>query len=583
MEEQQGIYSFMMMICDMRPDVAEAAGMCIIDRSARRGIEYAYAIEPCIGDSDFLWPGINSTAVRLGDYKPEPYPYAPIDSVMPPSRVQLTFPRIWYSTYDVERRSEGEGEWTCLNERPFMVGNDLRDDDGNPINIYNDTGVEPGIYEYRVCGRDLFGERSAPGPSVRVEVRDMIPPAPPTVKLFAILPGDSLLNIIIQKDSLEDDLRGYRAYYYNREILGDEWKELEGQRFLPTDTVLQVCVKGLPTGNIRVSAFDQSGNESYTMPLPFHVQDKTPPLPPQNLRASVSPKGIVVLFWSPSPDLDVHYYDLFWANDTTHTFQHKPRPMVRDTIAFDTLDMSAMQQYRYYQVQAVDWNGNESLRSPWLQVQRPNFKAPQPCRLDSAWQDEHAVYSRWWPSPEPDVAEYRVLRRQRGDETWRVIQLLTPDSVRADGMLYVTDSPAPDRERRYHYSIESVNTTGTTSGASLYAQYLFRGPFRLPIDVRLSASYRADDHRIALAWETTGLTDEYKEGGYYVVYRRLPGQADFSEVMTLPLHTTTWQNRRFPLDADVEYRVCYRNEDTRYSPYSNIVTVHTPQPEADPQ
>lgn len=577
MEEQKGIYSFAMLICDMRPDVAEAMGLCYIDRTARPKARYNYSITPLKNDSSFIWPGIIEPVAKLGEYKRRPYEYTPsVDTVMPPATVRLSWPNIWYSTYDIERSIAGHDAWQKLNLHPWMTGSPIQDEKGNPINIYYDETASEGEWEYRIIGRDLFGEPTLPGPTVSAIVPDLVPPSAPLVGYFEILPGDTLVSIHFSMPVLDDDLAGVRAYYYNKEKTGDEWLLLEGAPALPTDTVLTVNVRDLPTGNIALAAFDRSGNEGYSLPLPFHVIDRTPPQTPRNLRAAVSPQGIVVLRWSPSPDLDVHYYNLFFANDSTHTFYHIPRPMTRDTIALDTLDLSAMQPYRYYQVQAVDWNGNESFRSKWLQVARPNFKAPQPCILDSVWKDEDHVYSRWIPSPEPDIREFRILRRKKGDKYPVLIKTLPADSVRADGRLYLTDSPLPDRERRYYYSIQSINNTGTASAESGYAQYLFTGPSELPISLRLGASYREDDDCVALAWEVFGLREEYLPGGYFIIYRRLPGQSDFEELTTQRLTTLHYFNRRFPKDVEIEYFIQYLNEDTRYSPISNIVTVTAP-------
>lgn len=585
-EEQEGIYSFAMLMCDMRPDVAEAMGLMYSDSTAVRGRKYSYAISPCRNDTAFPFMPVGVLDAYLGEYKQEAYPVAPKDSVYAPSNVRLSWPRSWYTTYDIERRQQGEHYWTKLNKRPYMTGSEIRDTDGELINIYNDHGLEPGTYEYRIYGHDLFGQRTLPGPVLTVEVPDMMPPAGPRIRKFVVLPGDTAVDIHISKDSLEDDLRGYRVYYSNRDLLGDNWVPFNLPLFYSTDTILHVKILGMPSGHIAVAAVDQAGNEGFSTPMPFHREDKTPPQVPKNLRGAVSVTGIVVLSWSPSPDLDLHYYDVHYANDTTHNFQQMPRPMTPDTIAFDTLDLSVMQQYRYYRVTAIDWAGNVSFPTPWVTIVRPNFKAPQACQLDSTWQDGEGVYSRWVPSPEPDILEFRVLRRLRGDEEWTVINVLTTDSIQDDGFLYVSDTPEPNPERRYHYCIQTVNTTGVTSDLSLYAQYLYRGPTVLPVTVHLQAAV-TDDRRnftgdesipkhITLAWEVDGLKEEYKYGGFFIIYYRLEGEEEFRELTTQPLNRSSYEHVRFPNETQIEYCMQYRNEDLRYGPMSRTVSVKSP-------
>jgi len=576
MEEQNGIFAFMMIILDQRPDVAEALGLGYSDRKALSGRKYSYAVVPLKNDSSFVFTGVSTPSCQRGTYSTQPFPYAPTDSIMPPSGIQLRWPKQWYSAYDIERRF-GSGDWEVLNKRPYITARDIYDKEGELINVFHDHNLEIGHYEYRIAGYDLFGERSEPGPALKVEIKDMIPPTAPLIKQFVVLHGDTLLDIHFRKDSLEDDLRGFRPYYYCPELFGKQWIKMSEEMALPTDTVMRVNIKGYLPGTITLAAVDQAGNEGYSLPMPFHMPDNIPPQTPKNLRAAVSPTGIVVLFWSPSPDKDIRYYSLYFANDSTHEFIQKPRPMTRDTIAFDTLDLSAMQQYRYYKVQAIDFAGNESPRSPWLQVVRPNFKMPQSCRLDSIWSNDSGLYSRWEPSPEPDIKEYVVLRRLRGEEYWEQIMELTPDSVRSDGFLYVHDVPPVNMERRYQYCIVSTNTTGVNSEPSIYAQYRWQGPRVLDIQIKLGVSYREEDKYVALAWEVSGLLDEYREGGYFLIQRRWEGEEDFHELATVRLSDVKYINYRFPRGKHAYYRMRYMNSDMRLSPFSNVASTIIPE------
>lgn len=574
-EEQQSIYSYSMLIADRRPDLAEAMGLCYIDSTADARYTYAYSVIPLRSDSTFYFPGIQEIGVRLGTYNEEPYPYAPIDSIQEPATVELRWPNIYFSAYDIERRHAGSGNWQRLNNLPYMTVAELKDSTDMPLNIYYDYNVPIGKWEYRIAAYDLFGERTQPGPSVTVEMVDLVPPSIPLITQFIVDPESQLMEIRFVKDSIEDDLAGYQPVIYNKEKYGDQWINMTDRVFLPSDTSLILPVGDFEAGMVSISAIDRAGNRSYSIPRQFRMPDHRPPSVPKNLRAAVSPMGKVVILWSPSPEKDVQGYTVYSANDTTHQFMQLPRPLTNDTIAFDSLSLSVIQPYIYYKVEAWDWSGNGSMPSHWIQVARPNYIPPQPCMVDSVWQNDEGLFSRWLPSPEPDIREYRVLRRLRG-QAWQIAYVLPADSLRADGKLWVHDVPAAMPNDYYEYAIESVNRTGARSGASKYVSYRWTGPVHVPVELTLGASYREDEDCVVLAWDVKGLEEDLRPGGFYAIYYRKDGDADYTFFRACQLSEYSTVYRRIPHGKSVRFYMCYRNDRQQYGPYSEIVTVEIP-------
>ena len=218
-EEQQNLFGFAMLIADLRPDLAEAMGLAYTDRDVRPGRSYDYIIRPLVPDSVVPINAGLVYKIRNDQFQPIAFSTELTDSIEAPSTIRLYWPRDNYTAYDVERRKvDSNGEWTKLNERPYISMLTPTDNEDRP-NLYLDAGVVPGIYEYRIRAYDSFGERTNPSEVLRVEMPDLVAPVAPNLKRIEITHGDTitLARLFWEKDSLESDMVGYLPVYYNEE------------------------------------------------------------------------------------------------------------------------------------------------------------------------------------------------------------------------------------------------------------------------------------------------------------------------------------------------------------------------------
>ena len=573
-EQQQDVVGMAMYVAEMRPDLAEAMGLLYTDRDVRPGIDYIYSVAPNLPDSVLHITWGTSEVMRVGDDPSDRLHIEMTDSVAPPYQVMLYWPRLPYSAYDIERREAG-GEWKQLNAKPYIsMLNEFMAEDAE--NIFYDSTDKIGTFEYRIFAYNSFGDRIGPSDVHSVEVPDMVPPQPPTIKQFLIVYTNDTTaqaTIFFSKDSLEADLVGYVPMYRNdlRDTLA-QWRQLTDRIIAPGDTTCIVDVSGLAAGHVTMAAFDKDGNYSYSVEQLLNIDDFTPPSAPTNLRANVAPDGLLVLRWTAPPEPDVSYYEVYSANDPNDVFMNRTTPEQRDTAYVDSLAQGLNQAFIYYRVKAVDGSGNSSDFSDMLRVVRPNYIPPQVCRIDSVWMTDDAVHMWWLQSNEADLSYHRIFRRLNDEDSWTLMGTYRADSLRMiDNRIRFTDSPTPNMRTRYVYAVETYNLTGVTSGLSLPQTFLFTGPRIVDIKLKLEGVYEKKTRDVRLAWET-GRVPDYGPW-YYCVYRKGPDDRDFKFMLATKSDEPLYNDFNTRPGESAQYYVTVQYDDGRRSKPSNTVTI----------
>ena len=598
-EEQQNIFGMAMVIAERRRDIATAMGLRYVDKNVKPGVIYGYYLTPNMSP-EILKVRPRLIYVENKAYVPKPCTLELSDSIAAVDGILLSWPYTDdYSSFDVERRKKGQKEWKVLNDKPYMsMTMDLFEGE-DPPSLFADTGVEPGTYTYRLRGYDSFGDKSAPGPEHEVTLPDLLPPTPPRIKLITINRGDSTITARIDwaKDTIEPDLLGYIPFYQfgspenvdnleyqatvntaDSALYGGRWVPLVKDRVLePRDTFVVVDVRGLNTGMVTIAAVDSAMNMTYAMPQPMRIDDLEPPLPPTHLRGLVSAEGVVTIGWTPSISRDAYYYEVFTANDTTHTFVLVPnQQMYQDTLFNDTISLEVNQPYKYYKVRTIDWAGNNSEFSEPLRVTRPNFNAPSECFIDTSWVTKDSIYMRWVISPEKDLDKVRVFRRLSNESQWTMIRTYYHDQVNGKPTLEVIDRPTPNQTIRYYYAIEAINMTGVSTGLSMQVCYLFQGQRVFDVPLKLDASWREDKGYVILAWdapEELPIVAPY----HFVLSRQLEGENFFRPYRSIKSDKSSYEDRRIKPGESTVYRLEILFEDGRSTTPSNEVKISIPK------
>ena len=597
--DQDISYGFAMLVAEWRKDLAEDMAVRLTDRNVKPGMTYDYYVQPTVWENNgrlIFEPGVAEEVVN-NPYTPKAFDPVVVDSLSNPMTLTLGWWDHEYSSYEVERRmvSTLKGEpvsqdWQRVTPKPYVSM--VEQPEGEDYRLIGDSVPELGIYEYRILGYDAFADLSAPTQNHRIVVRDVAAPSAPVLKRIVLeRPVDDdpmakvIAHIIWEKDGLEDDLVGYCINYASARSTGGEWVLLNDDMIAPQDTMFSVDMTGKSTGMVYISAFDDSGNQSRSFIQQIELRDYKVPDMPDSLTATIQmPKAdslqalnrkwaYVILKWQPCADNDIDYYDIAFANDTTHTFIIRNQGGIRETWFLDSLALDVNQKYIYYQVRAVDYSTNIGPWSPWIQVTRPHVTPPTVPHLErSTSKDEEGIHMEWVIGTDADMEYHQAYRRLGEDGEWELIGRYDHDSLKAHNYtIVINDRPTYDRQQRYYYYVESFNSSPFTS-KSLAVSFLYQGPKIWDVSLNLSGAYDEKNHQTRLVWDTGKLP--FDAPYYYCVYRRGEGKKRFDYMGNVPADTQEFVDQRLQKGEQAEYYVQIQWRDGRQSTLSNTVKVH---------
>ncbi|MBQ8127023.1 MAG: hypothetical protein IJ176_01335 [Prevotella sp.] len=577
--EQDISYAFAMLVAEWRKDLARDLAVGIVDHNVKPGARYQYIVQPTVWENGGILlfePGFIEYMVN-NPYEAPEYDIALQDSLISPRKINIYWYDDKHSSFEIERREKGQTEWQRITDKPFITM--LGEDDVYGYNVYNDSVPAFGLYEYRVMAHDPFGDLTSPSKVHETNIYDNEPPTAPNLKYIQVYrPEDGdlmakvMAKIVWEKDVIEEDLNGYIINYFNEQVTGKQWIALNDDLISPNDTTCTLDVTHLTTGAICMTAVDNSGNEGRSLIQMIRLTDYKAPDIPDSLRATVSADGNILIEWNPCADDDIAYYDLAFANDTTHTFLQLNEGGIPDTWYTDSLALNVNQKYIYYKVRAVDYSSNMGLWSPWIQVKRPHITPPTQPHLDrSGHSDAEGMHMEWIVGTDADMDYHVAYRGLSQDGPWEVIGRYDADSLRACGYrITIDDNPPYDRENRYYYYVESFNSSPFTS-KSLAVSWLHAGPKVVKAGIELAGDYDERSQLTKLAWTTGRLPIDAPY--YYCVYRKGPGEDKFKFMISVASDKAEYADNLLGKGETAQYYVMIQWRDGRQSALSNTVTV----------
>ena len=361
--------------------------------------------------------------------------------------------------------------------------------------------------------------------------------------------------------------------YNNEKTMGDEWKKLTTQMLAPSDTMVTLDVSDLSSGYVCIAAYDAGHNESRSLPRYMRLTDLRAPAAPTGLSAQTNNEdGTITLSWQIPAD-DVDYYEVAFANDTTHEWMLQSEGKLEDTIFVDTVAMDANQRYIYYKVRAVDYSSNVGDYSEVLQVLRPSDLPPSVAHLDSAWTDEQGVHMHWVAPNEAQLAKMVVYRRLEGTQQWINIGSYDGDSLAlTDWTAEVTDMPEYNRSHRYEYMAQCVSLNGMASDESLVYSASWEGDAVFSASIRLFATYDKSKGETRLAWELDE-APKYPGDWYFCIYRQGPDDKDARFLISADSHERSFTDYLLNDGETASYYIFIQYKDGRESEHSNTASV----------
>ncbi len=598
--DQDITYGFAMLVADWRKDLATDLAVRFTDKWVERGVTYDYYIQPTVwenGGKLIFEPGVVEN-VKNEPYEPEDYNPQMVDSLSTPFKLMIGWWDKDHSSFEVERRQvtnlEGKSvsdTWKRVTMKPYVPM--VQQPEGEDYCVIHDSVPELGLWEYRIWGYDPFAELTSPAER-RIFVRDVQPPVPANIKYILIeRPDDNdpmakvIAHVVWEKDTLEQDLAGYRIFYRPlRDGEGGLWQMMNPNLLAPTDTILSLDMTGKRTGMMYISAYDDAGNESKSFMQEIRLTDFKAPKVPANLRADVrkidlekdsailaSKWAYIDLTWQPWPeDDDIDYFDIAFANDSTHDFLVRNTGGIRQTTYTDSVALNANQKYIYYKVRAIDWSTNVGEWSPWIQVLRPHITPPTEPHLGQSSHDDKGMHMQWIVGNDVDMQEHTLYRRLGEKGAPEAIGTWNADSVKLDScIIRVDDNPPYTSKERYYYWMESTNASPFI-GKSLAVSWRHTGPRTFDIDIELTSMYNIDDHCAILNWNVND--EKLPEGDWYwAIFRRGPDEKKYRYYMSVPKEDRTYIEHTLKSGEQADYYIRLQFEDGRRSNDSEAVSV----------
>lgn len=601
-------YAFGMLACEWRKDLAVDMAVRLTDHSVVPNGVYEYVVQPTVHNEKVIIfePGIVENVVNK-PYVPEPYHPQMGDSVTATRTVQLEWWDGVHSGFEIERHhltdvmgaEVPENPWVRATPRPYVPM--VEQPDGETYCLYVDSVPELGTWEYCIRGYDSFGDITERSHSRQVFFSDMTPPIPPVLKYIVIERPDStdlmakvMAHVIWEKDSLEEDFLGYRIFYHPLMNEGEPWQAMNFDLLAPTDTIKTLDMTGKRTGMMYIAAYDQSGNESKSFVQEIRLTDFKAPAVPDSLRAMVRQIDLnrdsmaierkwayIDLYWQPNPeDDDISYFDIAFANDTTHHFLVRNEGGLHENHFVDSVALNANQKYVYYKVRAVDYSTNVGNWSPWIQVERPHITPPSEPHLGhSMHSDETGMYMEWLVGADADMKYHVVYRRLGESGPWDILGKFDADSVKREGnKIIIRDNPPYSQTERYYYFAKSINASPFTT-SSMDVSWRHRGPRVLKVKIELSGMYDPEEDGARLGFFIADESTLPEGDWYFAVYRKGPKDEKLQYYMSVDKSERTWVERTLLPGETAEYYVELQFEDGRHSPSSNTVSVTCPKKE----
>lgn len=585
-DDQQMRFAMAVLASEWRRDVADNLAMRFVDYRVKNGEKYEYIVRPTVIDTTgvYSFRAGHIPSVENKKYVPEKF-----DPEIGDTLTGINSVRLWwsnnrkYSTYAIERRRKGETQWTRVNKKPYMMMQNVENEALD--NFIGDVVPSPGTYEYRVMAYDPFGDLTQPSHIHTVKVPDIDAPRPANLVKVVIdrrNPDDLSLDVFatfyFEKDTIESDFTGCKILYYAPKD-SVKWRELTKELIPAGQNKCTIEVTGIATSQMVVAAYDAEGNVSYSLPQVVRITDVKAPDAPANLRCEVvdNARGIVRLSWD-EPSVDVDYYEVVFANDSTEQYKQRTIGLLRGTEFTDTLAVDVNQKYIYYKVRAIDYSTNIGEYSAPLQVLRPSMIIPGKAHIDSVWVDQtKGISMRWICSNEEQISHHVLKRRMAGKgNVWKNIATFDGDSVRKQrNILNIFDVPEYNRSNRYEYAIESYSYAGITSGLSLVYSVKFEGEIVFSWPIKLTGAYDKRKRETKIAWETDGKLP-YKGEWYFCIYRKGSKERTFGFLMSAAPDERMFNDYLLRPGESAEYYITIQFADGRESKPSNIVKVTAP-------
>jgi fibronectin type 3 domain-containing protein len=490
-EDIKGLFLINILVKSFQSEVfSHFLGIQYEDSTVKAGESYSYkisrikgAVEMTIGESVLIQAGTESFEEAVRDV------WAKSDT----QKVRLRWKVEERRFYAVNIYRNGpEKIWKLINKNPVIVSK-TKDRLGHlqyPSVFFIDDSLKPGTYHYQLSGIDFFGKESKRSESVRVDVKDLIPPPPPENLKDSI----NNLNVILTwTDPRSDDIVFFNIY---RSIKSTGPFVKLNPEPLPANTSAYKDIVPHPGPYYYyISSVDLANNESACDPVFTEVHDIVPPTQPLGLSAKAD-TGKINLHWQKNKEADLAGYLIYRTinrNERNNFILLNSDP-VKEPNFTDILPRNARNRF-LYKIIAIDSSFNKSQASEVISAVMPDVIPPVKPYMKSLTNGENYILIKWLPNKDEDLKGYNIYRSDDHGGFSQINKTLIVSS--RDNFA----NAGIESGKEYLYYLTAVDSTGNESQPSnILKGFNHLSSFQSG-PTNLKVTYREKKKEVFLSWK----------------------------------------------------------------------------------
>lgn len=497
-KETESRFSFALFCADQSSEVAKMMGLQYADKNIKAGEKYLYKVYSQVPatilkvDTGFVFVEADKLAVL-----PTPVSFK---TEFGDKSAMLSWNKIYqqdiYSSYIIERSDDDGKTFKSINDNPFISTNpDLT---SNPEMMYylDSLPLNDKKYIYRIKGKTYFGD-IGPNSEATTGMGIAIPTAIPAIISGTVVNNKSIHLKWRFPENQKHKIKGFKIY--KAEKVNGTYKEIS-EGIIGKDVNEFLFTKPSQVNYLEIRAVDAKAQEYASMPYLVQLEDNTPPIKPQGLKATMDSTGTVILRWKKNSEADLLGYRVYMANSKNDEFTQITQSPVIDSIFKTSVTLNTLSKNIYYKIMALDNHFNRSSFSDIVILRRIDTIAPAPPVFSNYYISDSSVSLEWASAFGDDIEKYSILRRESENAKWIKI-----GEIKADQKNVFSDNKLKSGIE-YQYSIIAIDDSKNQSPISqpLKATLVKKGikpsveNFRAEIDrvnkhINLSWDYQQDN------------------------------------------------------------------------------------------
>ena len=362
-----------------------------------------------------------------------------------------------FTGYIIERSTDNKN-FQAVNKQPFVATEGKKKSDyyyyidSLPQNDQN--------YFYRIRGRTAFGELSAPSEIIKGKASPQTQGQVPILEDAQIIENKKVVLTWQFPTEIEPAVSAFVVY--RSRGLQDPYEIIS--KNLSPKTRTWEDKKPFNNNFYRVGVIDKQGNIGKSITVLGQLKDSIPPQAPTGMYASIDSNAHVTLHWDASKAEDIQGYQVFRSYNPRVQYVLVSKNIQSDTLFYDSLPSHSLNTKVYYQVVALDWNGNSSDFSEAYPLSLPDHHPPTAPVFKRFKNTEEGVHLYWVQSSSNDLAYEVLYYKAHLDSAWEGIARFDPTDK-------VTKSYLDQRkgdETTVYYQIRATDQSGLESTSKQY-------------------------------------------------------------------------------------------------------------------